>query len=269
MINLSGNKLTGKLPIEISSLLELVTLTVSGNNLIGEIPYLIGQLKKLETLDLSRNQFSGEIPSSMSEISFLNHLELSYNHLSGKIPLGTQLQSFNASSFAGNLALCGLPLSQKCWLSEQTPNQSEAIEEYGDEFWKWLYGTTGFGFVVGFLGVCGSFLLKDSWRHAYFLLFENMKDWLCKFEKCLKQKLICGNKRVNGFVVWIFAGDGEVPALYGLRYPDEICCRRLLKLYPSNPSASSSARSPRRSWSGSKTNWVHSALSLTLISLSS
>nr|XP_023877867.1 receptor-like protein EIX2 [Quercus suber]XP_023877868.1 receptor-like protein EIX2 [Quercus suber]POE79076.1 leucine-rich repeat receptor-like kinase protein floral organ number1 [Quercus suber]POE79077.1 leucine-rich repeat receptor-like kinase protein floral organ number1 [Quercus suber] len=179
MINLSGNKLTGKLPIEISSLLELVTLTVSGNNLIGEIPYLIGQLKKLETLDLSRNQFSGEIPSSMSEISFLNHLELSYNHLSGKIPLGTQLQSFNASSFAGNLALCGLPLSQKCWLSEQTPNQSEAIEEYGDEFWKWLYGTTGFGFVVGFLGVCGSFLLKDSWRHAYFLLFENMKDWLC------------------------------------------------------------------------------------------
>ncbi|XP_030936099.1 receptor-like protein EIX2 [Quercus lobata] len=115
----------------------------------------------------------------MSEISFLNHPDLSYNHLSGKIPLSTQLQSFNASSFAGNPALCGLPLSQKCWLGEQTPNQSEAIEEYGDEFWKWFYGTTGFGFVVGFLGVCGSLLLKDSWRHAYFLLFEKMKDWLC------------------------------------------------------------------------------------------
>ena len=49
MINLSGNKLTGNLPIEISSLLELVTSNVSGNNLIGEIPHLIGQLKKLET----------------------------------------------------------------------------------------------------------------------------------------------------------------------------------------------------------------------------
>nr|POE71146.1 hypothetical protein CFP56_58332 [Quercus suber] len=46
-----------------------------------------------------------------------------------------------------------------------------------------------------------------------------------KFEKCLKQKLTCGNKKVNGFVVGIFAGDGEVPALYGLPI-----LRRLLKL---------------------------------------
>ena len=37
-----------------------------------------------------------------------------------------------------------------------------------------------------------------------------------KFEKCLKQKVTCGNKKVNGFVVGIFAGDGEVLALYNL-----------------------------------------------------
>ena len=37
-----------------------------------------------------------------------------------------------------------------------------------------------------------------------------------KFKKCLKQKVTCGNKKVNGFVVGIFAGDGEVPALYDL-----------------------------------------------------
>ena len=89
MINLSGNKLIGKLPIEILSLLELATLNVSGNNLTGEIPHLIGQLKRLETFDLSRNQFSGEIPLSMSELSFLKHLDLSYNHLFGKIPSST------------------------------------------------------------------------------------------------------------------------------------------------------------------------------------
>ena len=178
MINLSGNKLIGKLPIEISSLLELVTLNVSGNNLIGEISHLIGQLKKLETLDLSRNQFSGEIPLSMLELSFLNHLNLSYNHLSRKIPSSTQLQSFEASDFAGNPALCGLPLSLKCWPDEQTPNQGGDGEEYKDEFWQWFYGTAGFGFVVGFLGVCGSLLLKDSWRHAYFLSLEKMKDCL-------------------------------------------------------------------------------------------
>ena len=178
MINLSGNKLIEKLPIEISSLLELVTLNVSGNNLIGDIPHLIGQLKKLETLDLSRNQFSDEIPLSMSKLSFLNHLDLSYTHFSGKIPSSAQLQSFEASDFARNPALCGLPLSQKCWPSEQTPNPGGDGDEYRDEFLKWFYGAAGFGFVVGFLGVCGSLLLKNSWRHAYFLSLENIKDCL-------------------------------------------------------------------------------------------
>ena len=70
----------------------------------------------------------------MLELSFLNHLDLLYNHLSGKIPSSTQLQSFEASDFAGNPALCGLPLSQKCWPGEQTPNQSGDGEEYRDEF---------------------------------------------------------------------------------------------------------------------------------------
>ncbi|KAK7833206.1 receptor-like protein eix2 [Quercus suber] len=89
----------------------------------------------------------------MSELTFVNHLDLSDNHLSGKIPSSTQLQSLNASCFARNPGLCGPPLSQKCWSGEQTPNQSEASEEYGDEFWKWFYATTGFGFVVGCIAV--------------------------------------------------------------------------------------------------------------------
>ena len=81
IINLSSNKLTGKLPSQISSLLLLVGLDVSKNNLIGEIPQMIGKLKNLEALNLSSNHFSGEIPSSMSELTFLNHLDLSDNHL--------------------------------------------------------------------------------------------------------------------------------------------------------------------------------------------
>jgi EIX receptor 1/2 len=177
IINLSSNKFTGNLPSEILSLMELIGLNVSRNNLTGEIPQMIGHLNKLETLDLSNNQFSGEIPSSMSELNFLSVLDLSYNHLSGKIPSGTQLQSFNASDFAGNPDLCGPPLSPKC-PSEQTANRSEDSEIYGDEFWKWFYAGTGLGFAICFWGVCGSLLLKRSWRHAYFLLLDNMKDWL-------------------------------------------------------------------------------------------
>ena len=64
IIDLSSNKLMGKLPDEISSLLQLVGLNVSRNNIVGEIPQTIGQMKQLQSLDLSRNQFSGKIPSS-------------------------------------------------------------------------------------------------------------------------------------------------------------------------------------------------------------
>ncbi|XP_030936549.1 receptor-like protein EIX1 [Quercus lobata] len=99
IIDLSSNKLMGKLPDEISSLLQLVGLNVSRNKLVGEIPQTIGQMKQLQSLDLSRNQFSGKIPSSMSELNFLSDIDLSYNNLSGKIPTSTQLQSFKASDF--------------------------------------------------------------------------------------------------------------------------------------------------------------------------
>ena len=85
IINLSGNKMTGKLPNEISSLLGLVGLNLSRNNLIGEIPQTIGQLKKLETLDLAWNQFLGEIPATFSSLNFLNHLNLSHNNFSEKL----------------------------------------------------------------------------------------------------------------------------------------------------------------------------------------
>ncbi|XP_030936136.1 receptor-like protein EIX1 [Quercus lobata] len=111
IINLSSNKLSGKLPSEISSLLELVVLNISKNNLIGEIPQMIG-----------------EIPSSMSELQFLSHLDPSYNNLSGKIPSSTQLQGFDATRFIGNWALCGFPITQKC-PSEETPSQSEPTDD--------------------------------------------------------------------------------------------------------------------------------------------
>ncbi|KAL4594970.1 hypothetical protein ACB092_12G057600 [Castanea dentata] len=197
IINLASNKLTGKVPSEISSLLELVVLNISRNKLIGEIPQMIGQLKQLQSLDMSRNQFSNEIPSSMSELHFLSDLDLSYNNFSGKIPSGTQLQSFDAVDFTGNWALCGPPLPNKC-PGEETPDQSDQPTDHdgnedndkdGDEFEKWFFAAAGFGFFIGFWGICGPLLLKSSWRGAYFLFLDNMKDWLyaTKLAMCMKR----------------------------------------------------------------------------------
>ncbi|KAM7465592.1 hypothetical protein LguiB_013154 [Lonicera macranthoides] len=121
LIDLSSNNLGGKIPKEFTSLVGLVSLNLSNNNLTGNINEKIGQMKVLETLDLSRNQLSGHIPSSLANLTLLSVLDLSNNNFTGKIPSSTQLQSFNASVYAGNDKLCGLPLTSKCPEDEINP----------------------------------------------------------------------------------------------------------------------------------------------------
>ncbi|XP_075647238.1 receptor-like protein EIX1 [Castanea sativa] len=181
-IDLSSNKLTGKIPAEIFSLTELKALNLAGNMLTGLIPQGIGRLKQLESLDLSSNQLFGPIPASIADLNFLSFLNLSYNKLSGRIPTGTQIQTANSSGFIGNLALCGPPLTPKCPgdvqpNAESPKDGSKNNQEDEDEFLKCLYIGMGLGFTVGFWGVCGSLMWNRSWRHLYFRLLSNLNDW--------------------------------------------------------------------------------------------
>ncbi|XP_028789650.1 receptor-like protein EIX1 [Neltuma alba] len=61
-IDLSGNKLCGEMPSEITSLKGLHFLNLSNNLLSGKIPQNIGNMEWLESMDLSENQLYGEIP---------------------------------------------------------------------------------------------------------------------------------------------------------------------------------------------------------------
>lgn len=173
-IDISNNKLEGEIPIEISFLKGLVSLDLSRNNLVGSITPTIGELTALEVLELSNNHFSGEIPTSFASLNSLAILNLANNHLSGKIPSGTQLQGFDASVFAGNPALCGSPLP-KCPGDQPADNNSPARE---DDFLLGLYISVTLGFIIGFWGVCGSLVLKTSWRHAFLRFFDDMRDKL-------------------------------------------------------------------------------------------
>ncbi|XP_048423939.1 receptor-like protein EIX2 [Pyrus x bretschneideri] len=176
-IDLSSNNLQGEIPEEISSLIMLGTLNLSMNQLIGKIPSKVGNLHWLETLDLSHNHLSGQIPQSLSSLTSLSHLDLSYNNLSGRISTGNQLQTLNFSSiYVGNQWLCGVPLSTKC--PEDDPFiAKDAKEENEDGKDKlWLYVSVILGFIVGFWGVCGTLILKTSWRYAYFQFFDDIKD---------------------------------------------------------------------------------------------
>ena len=181
-IDFSNNKLNGEIPIEVTDLVELVSLNLSRNNLIGSIPLMIGQLKSLDFFNLSQNQLHGGIPVSLSQIAGLSVLGLSDNILSGKIPSGTQLQSFNASTYDGNPGLCGPPLLKKCQEDENREvsftglSNEEDIQDDANNIW--FYGNIVLGFIIGFWGVCGTLLLNSSWRYAYFQFLSKIKDWL-------------------------------------------------------------------------------------------
>ncbi|KAM7489894.1 hypothetical protein LguiB_027378 [Lonicera macranthoides] len=178
-IDLSSNKLVGQIPQELASLTGLCSLNLSRNNLIGHLIQNISRMKNLEILDLSRKQLSGAIPIDLGSLNFLSVLDLSSNNFSGKIPLSTQLQTFNASVYAGNDKLCGLPLPL-CPEDESTsfppPNDHRKAKE--------TFVTTGFyvsvvlGFAIGFWGFIGPLMLQSTWRYTYFKLLDKIQDWI-------------------------------------------------------------------------------------------
>lgn len=190
-LDLASNKLSGGIPSGITSLIGLVSLNLSRNVLTGPIPPNIGELRWLDSLDFSRNQLVGSIPSSVSQISNIGVLDLSDNNLSGKIPLSTQLQSRNASSFEGNPGLCGVPLPKACPEDNETPHSSgsDDVEDHKSQVDVGFIVSMVVGFAFGFWGVCGTLVLKDSWRHAYFNFLNTIKDSLWVITATSKNRL--------------------------------------------------------------------------------
>ncbi|XP_074321404.1 receptor-like protein EIX1 [Silene latifolia] len=192
-IDISNNKLEGEIPEGISSLVGLKFLNLSRNNLTGPIMSKIGQLTSLESLDISNNHLSGEIPLSLAQISYLSSFDISNNSLTGKIPIGTQLQGFDASSYMGNPGLCGAPLP-KC-AGDEVPAIApigDVKQDTKDDFMLGMYISVVLGIIVGFWGVCGTLVVKRSWRQAYFRFYEDTRDkiyviWVVKIAKAWRR----------------------------------------------------------------------------------
>ncbi|XP_057754287.1 receptor-like protein EIX2 isoform X5 [Arachis stenosperma] len=181
-IDFSSNRLTGEIPTEMMTLIGLISLNLSRNLFSGHIPPTIGQLKSIDFLDLSRNHLSGTIPSQLVQIDDLSVLDLSYNDLSGEIPLGTQLQTRDASAYAGNPKLCGAPLNNTCPIHGHQISEHDADGDDDEQFVsEGFYIAMAAGFVMAFWGVCFSLILKKSWRYAYFKLLSDVYDMLYVF----------------------------------------------------------------------------------------
>ncbi|PON74284.1 LRR domain containing protein [Parasponia andersonii] len=177
-LDLSRNNLSGDFPVELTKLLGLLVLNLSGNHIRGYIPFNISKLGQLLSLDLSSNELSGSIPESLSSLSFLGLLNLSKNELSGKIPYTGHMTTFEASSFAGNLGLCGGPLDVRCPDEDNNDDDDSNKERISEENFidNWFYLSVGLGFAVGLLVPFLLMAVRKSWSHAYFGLVEKVSE---------------------------------------------------------------------------------------------
>lgn len=84
-ILLSSNQLVGDVSeaVELGEISSLKELDLSGNRLSGPVPLMLGLMTRLETLDLSGNELSSFPDGWGSGASLLRHLSLQNNRISG------------------------------------------------------------------------------------------------------------------------------------------------------------------------------------------
>ncbi|KAK4284041.1 hypothetical protein QN277_000923 [Acacia crassicarpa] len=176
-MDLSENRLTGEIPLQIGSLSAIHALNLSHNHLKGPIPETLCNLRDLESLDLSHNILTGHIPAQLTQLYSLSVFSVAYNNLSGMTPdMKNQFSTFGSSSYEGNPFLYGPPLQQNCSSIDKSitgrNKQSHHLEanDFRDAF---LWSFVG-AFTVFFLGIIGVLYLNPYVCNYKLLLLERV-----------------------------------------------------------------------------------------------
>ncbi|KAI9384216.1 hypothetical protein POPTR_012G025400v4 [Populus trichocarpa] len=198
VLDLSNNNFTGEIPKVIGMLKALQQLNLSHNSLTGHIQSSLENLTNLESLDLSSNLLTGRIPTQLGGLTFLAILNLSHNQLEGPIPSGEQFNTFDASSFEGNLGLCGSQVLKKCYGDEAPSLPPSSFDEGDDstlfgEGFGWKAVTVGYG--CGFVfGVATGYVVFRTKKPSWFLRMVEDK-WNLQSKKTKKNAGRYGARR--------------------------------------------------------------------------
>ena len=132
-LDLSDNRLLGKIPDEFRDLTNLHTLNLQGNQLTGGIPRDLSGLTNLQTLDLSDNDLSGRIPANLANLVNLGTLRLGGNQFDGCIPAA--LRDVTSNDLAGlglpfcDVLLSGLTINPGVLAPQFDPGQTDYTAE--------------------------------------------------------------------------------------------------------------------------------------------
>jgi hypothetical protein len=198
VLDLSNNNFTGEIPKVIGMLKALQQLNLSHNSLTGHVQSSLENLTNLESLDLSSNLLTGRIPTQLGGLTFLAILNLSHNQLEGPIPSGEQFNTFDASSFEGNLGLCGSQVLKKCYGDEARSLPPSSFDEGDDstlfgEGFGWKAVTMGYG--CGFVfGVATGYVVFRTKKPSWFLRMVEDK-WNLQSKKTKKNAGRYGARR--------------------------------------------------------------------------
>ncbi|VAH96034.1 unnamed protein product [Triticum turgidum subsp. durum] len=134
-LDVSTNKITGKLPASLEQSKMLKTLNMRSNKLEGNIPDLPFSV---QVLDLSANNLSGSLPQSFQDKE-LHYLSLSENFISGVIPAEfCKMKSMELIDLSKNNLYGELP---NCWHQE---SKLYVIDFSSNNLWGEIPSTIGY-----------------------------------------------------------------------------------------------------------------------------